>query len=126
MAKILRNYTWRNCSIHGHYTIEPGGSSECPTCKAIKEEKTTTLHVNDCSSGKIITPEEIHANVHKEIQENQKLISNALYSLSKMLENAKFSFSSLNEQFQLENHLNKVKSYTRKLRKNINSNKENE
>jgi DNA polymerase III delta prime subunit len=61
--------------------------------------------------------EELHAKIHKELQENIKNIADVLYAFAKVMEYAKFSCDSLNEQVQVENHLKKIKSNCRKIQK---------
>jgi len=86
------------------------------------EEEKLTFQVSKTNSNhtELKTPEEIkeetHATLHKEIKEDMRSIAIALHSLTKLMESAKFSFNSVNEQSKCENHLGKIKNISRKLR----------
>jgi len=84
----------------------------------MKEEKSTHLDLTKNSeNSKIVTAEEIHADIHKQLKEDMRLFSVALSSLSKVLETTKFSYNNLNEQTITENSINKIKGISRRLRK---------
>lgn len=74
-------------------------------------EEKSTLQESTMSS------EELHAKIHKELGENIKSIADALYAFTKVMEYAKFSCDSLNEQVQVENHLKKIKFNCKKIQK---------
>ena len=81
------------------------------------EEKSISQELmKNSDNGKITTPEEIHANLHKELKEDLRSVAIALHSLTKLMESTKFSFNSVNEQSKCENHLNRIKNISRKLR----------
>ncbi|MCK9574683.1 MAG: hypothetical protein WC979_00150 [Candidatus Pacearchaeota archaeon] len=68
-------------------------------------------------------PEQIHDELHKDIYENQKLITESLVAIVKLLENTKFSFNNINEQRQCQNHFNALKNRAKKLNSKFQKNK---
>lgn len=84
------------------------------------KEKTEYLDLSGRDAGRIVTAEEVHANLHKEINENLKLMADGLYALSKIMEHASFAVNSLNEQREINNHVSRFKRIARKLKNNTN------
>jgi hypothetical protein len=86
----------------------------------MEKKETDIAFINGNNTGRIITSDEIHADLHKNINENLKLLADGLFTLSKIMEHANFAVNSLNEQREINNHVSRFKRIVRKLKNNAN------